>query len=124
MKVMNTFFVQKQETHFRFFGNNREVYELFEKNLFREISREYYDLSEIRNFIPNSHILNLFERKIDYSFLESFDFPIHITNFSYFSLEPYSSALSPGIQDWHGKVFENKNLTVEQFAVSFLQNTG
>jgi hypothetical protein len=121
---MNTFFVQKKETAFRFFGNNREVYEMFEKNLFPEISREYHDLSEIQKFIPSPKILNLFERKIDYSFLESFDFPIHLIHFSYFSLESYSSLLSPGIQAWHGKIFQHKNLTVEQFAVSLLPHTG
>lgn len=124
IKVINTFFVQKQESEFRFFGNNPEVFHLFEKNFLSGIYVSYIDIQEIKNSIPSSHILNLFERKIDYSFLESFDFPIHLTHFSYFSLEPYNSTLSPGIQAWHGKISKHKNLTVEQFGVSLLPNTG
>jgi len=49
---------------------------------------------------------------------------IHLKNFSYFSLEPYKNPLSPGIQDFHGKITQNKNLTVENIAVSLLENTG
>lgn len=124
IKVMNTFFVQQLEKDFRFFGNNLEVFTLFEKNLFPEIKIIYYDVSEIQSLIPSHKICNLFERKIDYNLLESFDFPIHLTNFSYFSLEPHVSALAPGIQSWHGKIFQHKNLTVEQYSVSLLPDTG
>ncbi len=124
VKVINTFFVEKRENEFRFFGNNPEVFHLFEKNILPEIRTHYHDLCEIELLTPSQKILNLFERKINYSFLESFDFPIHLVHFSYFSLERYENPLSPGIQSFHGKISQYKNLTVEQCAVSLLPQTG
>jgi hypothetical protein len=93
-------------------------------SIFSEAKVHYFDVSKINDTPPSQKILNLFERKIDYNFLESFHFNIHLTNFSYLSLEAYKNPLSPGIQDFHGKITQNKNLTVENIAVSLLENTG
>lgn len=124
IKVINTYFFEKKENNFRFFSNNKPLFEIFSKNLLDWIEIEYFDISEIKKSIPSQKIFNLFERKIDYAFLESFDFEIHLINFSYFSLETYSSKFSPWIQDFHGKISQHKNLKVENFAVSLLPNTG
>lgn len=124
IKVMNTYYFENKESEFRFFSNAQNIFSLFEKNILPGISCQYYELSEISSRAPSSLILNFFERPIDYRFLEGFDFAIHLISFSYFSLEDYSSPLSPGIAAYHGKIFQHKNLTVEQFSVSLLANTG
>lgn len=124
IKLINTYSFQKKDSHFRIFSNNREVYDMFSASLRVEAHVSYFDIWEIPHLLPNSHICNLFERQIDYNFLESFEFPIHLTNFSYFSLEPYSSTSTPGIQVIHGRTNTHKNLTVEDFAVSLLDGTG
>ena len=121
---MNTYFSEKKESEFRIFSNDFSLFERFSESLFPEIQRKYFDISEIKNHIPSRNILNFFERKIDYAFLESFDFEIHLQNFSYFSLEPYKSPLSPGIAHFHGKISKQKNLSVENIAFSLLPNTG
>ena len=124
VKVMNTYCFEGRESQFRFFSNNKEVFDIFSKSLFPEIKIEYHSLEEISLFEPKSIILNLFERKIDYTFLESFDFPIHLLHFSYLSLEPYRNVLRPWIQALHGKISHHKNLCIENYAVSLLPGTG
>ena len=115
IKLINTYVAEKKEKKFRFFCNNKILYDRFSKNISPEAIIHYISLENITLTPPASKIINLFERKIDYTFLESFDFPIYLIHFSYFSLEPYKSPLSPGIQAWHGKISEHKNLTIENF---------
>lgn len=95
VKLMNTYFFEKKESSFRLFSNNQEVFEIFQPSLLKGIECEYHSLSEIPALIPNTLIMNLFERTIEYPFLTSFDFPIHLINYSYFSLEPDHGHFSP-----------------------------
>jgi hypothetical protein len=90
VKVINTYTFKKKETNFRFFSNNYDLFVVFSKSFISEVNITYYNFSEIKTLPPSQLILNLFERRIDYDFLESFKYSIKIINFSYFSLESYS----------------------------------
>ncbi|NDK10278.1 elongation factor P maturation arginine rhamnosyltransferase EarP [Candidatus Gracilibacteria bacterium] len=124
IKVINTYTFEKKEQSFRFFSNNRDLYDVFSKNLLESAQVTYYNLSEVQSYTPSSKILNLFEIEIHYSFLESFEFPIHLTDFTYFSLEAKDGIYKPGIIEYHDKISTHSNLTVKHFSVSLLNFTG
>lgn len=124
VKVINTYTFKKKETNFRFFSNNYDLFVVFSKSFISEVNITYYNFSEIKTLPPSQLILNLFERRIDYDFLESFKYSIKIINFSYFSLESYSWEFTPGIVQGHGRIIKSKNLIVEDLSVSLLENTG
>ncbi len=123
-KAMNTYSFEQKENNFRFFSNNKELFDVFSKSLLWEVQVKYYDFSEIQKFEPNTLILNFFERKIDYNYLESFEYEIRLINFSYFSLESFHSLSSPWIVQNHGSIKHSNNLTVVEFSVSLLAGTG
>jgi len=66
----------------RLFSNDKKLFEnmLESKNL----NIDYFDLKDIKNYNPSKIIFNFFDRKLDFYYLNSFDFDIKLINFSYF----------------------------------------
>lgn len=114
----------RSDEKIRLFSNSQEVYTLFVGNLRKPNLVEYRDFSTLQDTPPSTQIWNLFDKKIPYTYLESFDFQIDIINFSYFLLHEQKNLLSPSIASLHKKeVYRNKNISVRSCIVSLLPGT-
>lgn len=98
----------------RLFSNNKKLFDEMTKNTNYNI--KYYDFKHIKNTKPSSIIFNFFDRKIDYDFLNTFDFKIKLLNFWYFLMHDWVSSL-------HLTSSENHNVSVTYFVPSLLENT-
>jgi len=66
----------------RLFSNDKKLFEnmLESKNL----NIDYFDLKDVKNYNPSKIIFNFFDRRVDFDYLNNFDFDIKLINFSYF----------------------------------------
>ena len=109
--------IKNDENRFiRFFWNDKELFLKLSWN--KDILNiKYFDLTEINALKPSEIILNFFDRKIDYDFLNKFEFNINLIIFWYFWIHNW-------IQSLHNTFYEQKNVSVTHFIPSVLENTG
>lgn len=96
----------------RFFSNSHD---LFMKLSYWKKSKQikYFDLKDITKYEPNKIIFNFFDRKVNYEYLNKFDFNIKLINFWYFSTHNNSKNL-------HLTSYSQKNVYVTHFIPSFI----
>jgi len=98
----------KKDIEIYFYSND---FNLFNKLWWEIKNLKYIDISYYKS--PNNIILNLFDRKIDYDFLNSFDKNILLLNIWYLSFSSSSHSL-------HNTNFKVKNINVIHIIPSFL----
>jgi len=67
----------------RLFSNDKNLFENMIKDN-RELNIDYFDLKYLTNHKSSFTIFNFFDRKIDFDYLNTFDYDIKLINFSYF----------------------------------------
>lgn len=100
----------------RIFSNDEALFKNMIKNNTLLTKITYYDLSQIINFEPNNLIFNFFDRKINFNYLNSFNFNIKLINFWYFLMHKWVETL-------HMTNYFNDNVEVTHFIPSLLKNT-
>lgn len=103
---------ENSDIHIRYFCDDKGLFlklkwDLEVKNL------TYFDLKDIKKYIPSQVIFNFFDRKIDFDFLHTFDFEIKLINFSYFLMHIWVRSL-------HNTHYQSKNISVTHFIPSLL----
>lgn len=98
----------------RLFSNDEKLFENMLES--KDLNIDYFDLKDLKDFVPNKIIFNFFDRKIDFDYLHNFDFEIKLINFSYFLMHDWVSSL-------HNTAYQNRNVFVTHFVPSLLENT-
>lgn len=98
----------------RLFSNDKILFENMIKE--KSINIDYFELKDIKIYKPSKIIFNFFDRKVDFDYLNSFDFDIKLINFSYFLMHE-------GVSSLHNTTYQNKNIFVTHFVPSLLENT-
>ena len=113
------------DTLIRLFSNDRILFKTFSQNFSKPELVTYQELSDIESFSPAKIIINLFDKKLNYSFYEKYDFPIEIVSISYFLLHEQSNDLKPSVASLHNTlIYTSKNLNIRYCIVSLLKETG
>lgn len=107
---------QKPKIEIRFFCDNHELYLKLKWGIDTK-NIEYFDLKDFEKSTPSPIIFNFFDRKINFDFLHSFEYPITLINFTYFLMHI-------GVRSLHHTHYISKNVSVTHYIPSLLPEGG